>query len=252
VIDNPPLPIGIEVLHFATIDSTNDEARRQADSGVTGALWIRADRQTKGRGRRGRSWLSDPGNLFMTGLITLDCSPAQAANLSFLTALAVAEALDHFIDPHIVKLKWPNDVLINDAKTSGILLESWTSQTGLHLAIGIGINILTKPDNVEQAVTCVSDNVLADDTPCDAATLFIHVLHHFHIRLAQWHEHGFEPVRGAWLSRAKGLGKPIVARLPQETLEGTFIGLRHDGALELELGSGDRRFVTAGDVFFGG
>jgi BirA family transcriptional regulator, biotin operon repressor / biotin---[acetyl-CoA-carboxylase] ligase len=246
------MPDGIEIVTLEAIDSTNDEARRRADAGATGPLWIRATSQTKGRGRRGRSWLSEPDNLFMTGLLTLDCAPSEAANLSFVTALAVAEAIDHFVDAAAIRLKWPNDVLIHNHKTSGILLESWPSKAGLQIAIGIGINVGTRPDNIDQKITCMALHQIPDGNQCDAATLFSFVLHHFHIRLALWREQGFDPIREAWLSRAKGLGEPIIARLPQETLEGQFKGLARDGALELELPDGTIRQITAGDVFFAG
>lgn len=240
----------VDIISLGQIDSTNDEVRRRADAGATGPLWVRADGQTKGRGRRGRSWLSAPGNLFMTGLLTLDCTPAQAANLSFVTALAVAQALDHFVEPSYIQLKWPNDVLILGEKTSGILLESWHSQNGFQVAIGIGVNVVTMPDNIDQMITCVAHHQVPGRNHCDGATLFGFVLQHFHARLAQWREHGFEPIRDAWLARAKGLGNPIVARLPNETLEGRFKGLARDGALVLELPDGKQRHITAGDVFF--
>jgi BirA family transcriptional regulator, biotin operon repressor / biotin---[acetyl-CoA-carboxylase] ligase len=245
-----PVPDGIETVFLEIIDSTNDEARRRADAGATGPLWIRAASQTKGRGRRGRSWLSEPGNLFMTGLFTLECAPSEAANLSFVTALAVANAIDHFVAPDTVRLKWPNDVLIHDRKTSGILLESWQSKMGLQIAVGIGINVVTKPENIDQKITCVAAHQIPDRNQCEAATLFMFVLQHFHFWLALWREQGFEPIRKAWLLRAKGLGRPIVARLPQETMTGVFKGLAHDGALELEMQDGHLRYITAGDVFF--
>lgn len=246
----PALPGGVEIITLDSVTSTNDEIRRLADGGATGPLWVRAVTQTKGRGRRGRSWLSEPGNLFMTGLLTLDCKPAEAANLSFLTALAVAEAIDHFVKPSQIQLKWPNDVLIQGCKTSGILLESWTSAQGLQVAIGIGINVVTMPDNIEQKITCIAHHAAPDKGICDAATLFILVVWHFHDWLAIWREQGFAPIRTAWLSRAKGLGQPITARLPHETIEGVFQGLAQDGALELVLADGTMRLVTAGDVFY--
>jgi BirA family transcriptional regulator, biotin operon repressor / biotin---[acetyl-CoA-carboxylase] ligase len=246
----PHVPDGIELIVLGEVGSTNDEVRRLADSGATGPLWVRAISQTKGRGRRGRTWFSEPGNLFMTGLVTLDCTPAEAANLSFLTALSVAEAIDQFVDPAQVQLKWPNDVLINGHKTSGILLESWSCAAGLQVAVGIGVNIVTMPDNVDQMITCVAINAIPTRNNCEAATLFSLILSGFHRWLALWREQGFEPIRDAWLKRAMGLEKPIIARLPQEVITGLFKGLNRDGALELEQLDGKIRLVTAGDVFF--
>jgi BirA family transcriptional regulator, biotin operon repressor / biotin---[acetyl-CoA-carboxylase] ligase len=244
------MPTGIVLEALGSVGSTNDEVRQRAADGALGPLWLRAKTQTQGRGRRGRSWLSAPGNLFMTGLLTLDVEPARAANLSFIAALAVAEAIDAFVPPSLIALKWPNDVLIDGQKCSGILLESWTSPNGLQVAIGIGINVLSQPANIDQQITCIADHALPTGNQCEAATLFEYVLCSFHYWLALWREQGFEPIREAWLARAKGVGQSIVARLPNETLEGEFVGLGPDGALELQLPNGLVRQISAGDVFF--
>lgn len=246
----PAVPGDFEIIVLDTVDSTNDEVRRRADAGAVGPLWVRAASQTNGRGRRGRSWLSEPGNLFMTALLTLNCTPIQAANLSFVAALAVAEAIDHFVDQTQVALKWPNDVLINGHKTSGILLESWTSEAGLQIAIGIGVNVVTMPENIDQKITCLAAHRMPHVSSCDAEHVANLVVAHFHKWLAQWHLQGFEPIREAWLDRATGLGQEITAKLPHETLQGVFRGLSHDGALDLELPDSTRRQVTAGDIFF--
>jgi BirA family transcriptional regulator, biotin operon repressor / biotin---[acetyl-CoA-carboxylase] ligase len=245
-----PMPTGIAIETLGRVTSTNDEVRRRASYGALGPLWVRAVSQTGGRGRRGRSWLSAPGNLFMTGLVTLDVSPMEAANLSFIAALAVAESVEAFVPAGLVKLKWPNDVLIDAKKCSGILLESWTCDGGLQIAIGIGINVLSAPSNIDQKITCLADYALPSGNQCEAATLFEFVLCSFHYWLALWREQGFDPIREAWLARALGLGQPIVARLPHETLEGVFVGLGADGALALQLPDATLRQITAGDVFF--
>jgi BirA family transcriptional regulator, biotin operon repressor / biotin---[acetyl-CoA-carboxylase] ligase len=244
------MPDGIAIETLGSVTSSNDEVRERANNGARGPLWVRATSQTKGRGRRGRSWLSAPGNLFMTGLLTLDVTPMEAANLSFIAALAVAESVEAFVPAGLVKLKWPNDVLIDGQKCSGILLESWTCDNGLQVAIGIGINVVSRPANIEQKITCLADHALPAGNQCDAATLFEFVLCSFHFWLALWREQGFDPIREAWLARAMGLGQPIIARLPHETLEGVFVGLGPDGALALQLPDATLRQISAGDVFF--
>jgi BirA family transcriptional regulator, biotin operon repressor / biotin---[acetyl-CoA-carboxylase] ligase len=245
-----PWPQGVTTETLGSVTSTNDIVRDRASAGALGPLWVRAHSQSKGRGRRGRSWLSAPGNLFMTGLITLDVSPAEAANLSFIAALAVAESLEAFVPPVLVKLKWPNDVLIDRQKCSGILLESWPYEAGIQIAIGIGINVVSQPAEVDQKITCVADHALPMGNQCEAATLFEIVLCSFHYWLALWREQGFDPIRAAWLGRALGLGQPIVARLPNETLEGVFVGLSATGALDLQMPDKSLRQISAGDVFF--
>ena len=236
---------------YDTLDSTNDEARRLSDGGETGPLWVRSLEQTKGRGRRGRTWLGEPGNLFTTGLFTLTCGPAEAANLSFVAALAVAEAIDPHVAQGSVSLKWPNDVLIAGKKTSGILLESWHGPAGFHLAVGIGVNVRTRPDGVDQPITCVADHVPARQPDVSAEILFDTLRDRFHDWFDLWAQMGFAPVAQAWLARATGVGQPITVRLPQETLEGRFYGLAVNGALQLEQADGAILDVTAGDVFFG-
>lgn len=240
-----------DVRLYHTIDSTNDEARRLSEGGETGPLWVRSHEQTKGRGRRGRTWLSQPGNLFTTGLFTLTCGPAEAANLSFVAALAVAEAIDPHVAPGAVSLKWPNDVLIGGKKTSGILLESWHGPYGFHLAVGIGVNVRTSPDGIDQPITCVTDHVPTGQPPVTADRLFEGLRARFQDWFVVWTKLGFAPIAQAWLARASGVGQPIVVRLPHETLEGRFCGLAPSGALQLEQPDGTIVEVTAGDVFFG-
>ncbi|MEM7189243.1 MAG: biotin--[acetyl-CoA-carboxylase] ligase [Pseudomonadota bacterium] len=245
-----PAGTGLEV--FDEIDSTLDEARRRADAGETGPLWIAAHRQTKGRGRQGRAWSSEPGNLAATGLFRFDGPPAEAAKLSFATALAVADTTQSLAPAAIVRLKWPNDVLVNGGKASGILLESYgkTSDGQLLLAIGIGINLAHHPDPQDAAVppTCLKDvtGVIPD---FDQALLVLAD------RVGHWinthRSHGFDEVRRQWLARAYNIGGQVQVRLPSETLTGTFADLDNDGALVLQAASGTRR-IAAGDVFFPG
>jgi BirA family biotin operon repressor/biotin-[acetyl-CoA-carboxylase] ligase len=184
-------------------------------------------------------------------LFTLTCGPAEAANLSFVAALAVAEAIDPHVTQGSVSLKWPNDVLIAGKKTSGILLESWHGSSGFHLAVGIGVNVRTRPDGVEQPITCVADHVPFSHPPVSAENLFEALRDRFHDWFDLWARMGFAPVAQAWLARASGVGQPIIVRLPQETLEGRFHGLAPNGALQLEQADGPILEVTAGDVFFG-
>lgn len=245
-----PTPEGVELINLAQVGSTNDEVRRLAENGALGPLWVRAESQTNGRGRRGRTWLSAKGNLFMTGLLTLNKTPLEAANLSFVAALAVGEAIAAFVPSEIVTLKWPNDVLLDGRKTSGILLESWTSPHGLQLAIGIGVNVVTQPDNVDQIVACVADHCCGDASSCTAARLSTYIIASFHHWLDIWSQEGFAPIRAAWLLRAGGVGRPIRVNLPTETLDGIFVGLGESGTLALRLSNGKIREISAGDVFF--
>ncbi|WP_440959722.1 biotin--[acetyl-CoA-carboxylase] ligase [Oceanicaulis sp. LC35] len=241
----PDLPIR----YFETLDSTNEEAKRQALAGATGPLWIVARRQSAGRGRRGRPWASDIGNLFTTGLYRLDCDPARAAQLSFAAALAVGDLCASVIGPEAVTLKWPNDVLVHGHKVSGILLESGQHiRGGLWLAVGIGVNLANHPADSERPATDL--HVHGGDISIENAAE--RLSQRFDFWLNRWAQDGFTPIRESWLSRVHGLGERCVVRLDHETLEGVFADLGPDGSLRLDLKDGGRRFISAGDVFFPG
>lgn len=233
---------------LAEVDSTNAEAKRRVEAGEYGPLWIRADRQSAGRGRRGRAWSGLEGNLFTTGLYRLSASPAEAAQLSFAAALAVADLADGVLDdPASLGLKWPNDVLVQGRKIAGILLESGQAPTGgLWLAVGIGVNLVDHPEDSERPATHLS----AHGRTLDGDTALRHLAASFDQWRLRWAERGFAPLRDAWLRRAYGLGAPCQVRLENETLEGVFADLTPEGALRLDLPDGHRRYITAGDVFF--
>ncbi len=232
---------------FETLDSTNEEAKRRALGGETGPLWIIARSQSAGRGRRGRAWTSQTGNLFTTGLFKLDASAGRLAQLSFAAALAVGDLAARVIDPALVRLKWPNDVLVAGRKVTGILLESGAHpQGGLWLAVGIGVNLAHHPEDAERPATDLSEHG-ASLTPEAACEI---LAERFDYWRSAWDRDGFAPLREAWLARAWGLGERCTARLHDETVEGVFADLSEDGSLRLDLKDGGRRLISAGDVFF--
>jgi BirA family biotin operon repressor/biotin-[acetyl-CoA-carboxylase] ligase len=248
-VHHPVLPTGYELASFEDIDSTNEEARRRAQGGARGPLWIWAKRQTAGRGRRGRAWESPVGNLFSTLLISPDAPAADAARLSFVAALAVHDTVSAFVAPVRVRVKWPNDVLIDGHKVSGILLESSgdSGATALPwLAIGIGINLRHKPEQAVFPATAIAEHASAP--PSGEALTYLADAFDRYFRL--WQTRGFAPIRAAWLEHAAGLGQAVTARLPSETINGVFQGLDADGALILAMPDGSTRAITAGEVFF--
>lgn len=241
----------IEVLDET--DSTNAEARRRAEAGATGPLWIVARRQTAGRGRRGRKWESESGNLTSTLLQLTRKSPAEAAQVTFVAALAVVNLLDAFTPAERVTIKWPNDVLLASEKAAGILVESGVHASGaLWLAVGIGVNLAHAPDATERPATSMATHLRSDiaypPSPEAAAGVLADA---FAVWFDRWETLGFQPILDAWTARAGGLAGPCVARLGHETLNGLAEGVEGDGALRLRLPSGELRLISAGDVFFG-
>ena len=241
------------VLILDEVDSTNAEARRRAEAGEVGPLWITARRQTAGRGRRGRKWESESGNLASTLLLLTQKSPAEAAQLTFAASLAVADLLDRYAPPALVTIKWPNDVLLDGRKTSGILIESGPAPSGgLWLAVGIGVNVSQTPGGTERPATCIAEHlgqgIASAPTVDDAAKVLAET---FGVWLDRWMTLGFQPILDAWIARTPGLHGPCTARLTNETLTGTADGVEVDGSLRLKLPDGSLRVISAGDVFFG-
>lgn len=240
------------ILLLDETDSTNAEARRRAEAGETGPLWIVARRQSAGRGRRGRNWDSEAGNLFSTLLQLTRKSPAEAAQVTFVAALAVADLLEAFAVPGAVAIKWPNDVMIAGEKASGILVESGAHAGGaLWLAVGIGVNLAHAPDGTERPATALAHhlrpNVAYPPSPEVAAGVLAEA---FAVWMNRWETLDFQPILDAWIARARGLDQPCVARLGHETITGVAEGVAPDGALRLRLSDGSLRLISAGDVFF--
>lgn len=241
------------VLLLDQIDSTNAEARRRAEAGETGPLWIAARRQTAGRGRRGRAWEGDTGNLFSTLLTTTRKPPAEAAQVTFIAALAVADLLDRYAPPSVVTIKWPNDVMLAGQKACGILVESCAhAGGGLWLAVGIGVNLAEAPQGTERPAAALSQHLSAEHAaPPPVERAAQDLAEAFDIWVNRWETLGFQPILDAWAARTPGLDGPAVARLGHETVEGRAEGVAVDGALRLRLADGSLRLISAGDVFFG-
>lgn len=213
-------------------------------------MWIAAAQQTAGRGRRGRAWETGSGNLAATLLLKTDRPAAEAAQLSFIAALAVADLADRWVDPRLVSVKWPNDLLIAGRKAAGILVESGAASAGgLWVAVGIGVNLKAAPLAAERPATTFAENMVGP--PPEPQAALEQLADAFHAWLTAWDRRGFAAVIEGWTKRAHGLGQPCTARLPGETIEGVAEGMEPDGALRLRLADGGVRRISAGDVFFG-
>jgi BirA family biotin operon repressor/biotin-[acetyl-CoA-carboxylase] ligase len=241
------------ILLLDQTDSTNADARRRAEAGERGPLWIVSRRQTAGRGRRGRAWDSETGNLFATLLTTTRKPPAEAAQITFIAALAVADLLDGWAPASLVTIKWPNDVMLAGDKAAGVLVESGAHVTGgLWLAVGIGVNLAHAPTGTERPATALVHHLRGDvAAPPTVEAAAARLAEAFDVWMTRWDTLGFQPILDAWRARAPGLDGPAVARLGRETVEGVAEGVAADGALKLRLADGSLRLISAGDVFFG-
>lgn len=247
-LDPAAAAAGFRLQAHDTLISTNTEALVLARAGEPGPLWLTARQQTGGRGRRGSRWISASGNLFAT-LLLCDPAPAKhAPQLSFVTALAVHDAIAQcasVLTPKL-QLKWPNDVLFGNAKLAGILIESETADEKLAVAIGIGVNCAHHPVHTPYPAT----DLAAAGAAIDATDLFAALSGTMMRRLDQWRAgKGFATIRDDWLEQAKGLGHEMLVRLPGRELAGRFEALDDRGRLLLRLADGGLQAITAGDVF---
>ena len=239
---------GFRLAAFATLPSTNTHALALARGGEKGPLWVTAVRQTEGRGRRGNQWVSPPGNLHATLLLTDPAPPECAAQASFVSALAVHDAI---IDcaPGLrdaLKLKWPNDVLCGGSKLAGILIEGEQAAHGLAVAIGIGVNVRHHPDGTAYPAI----DFAGAGADVSAEGLFAALSAAMHERLAQWWRGAaFHVIRADWLERAALIGGEMKVRLPGGELTGRYESLDDRGCLMLRLGDGTLQAIAAGEVF---
>ena len=224
----------MRILRLATVDSTNLEAKRLAQSGERGPCWIVSAEQTAGKGRLGRAWVSEPGNFYGTLLWPTIAPLTAISQVSFVAALADHETATKFSGGAATSLKWPNDCLLDVAKFCGILCESLGN--GL-IAIGIGINIAHVPEGMSYQVARLGSATV--DT----------VLNQLQLSLSKYLEIwsdgiGFDHIRESWMQRCPHIGTKVSV----DGQAGIFTGLGLDGALLLQLPSGEVKTIYAGDV----
>jgi BirA family biotin operon repressor/biotin-[acetyl-CoA-carboxylase] ligase len=246
----PRLPPFYRLVFHEQIDSTNEEAKRLASAGAPEGTLVWAGEQLAGRGRRGRGWASPPGNLYASLLLRPACTPASACQVNFVSAVALAEAISGLLPAGApVTLKWPNDVLANGAKVSGLLLEASATldRTIDWLVIGAGVNIASHPRDTPYPATDLRQAGAVGATAVAVLEAFAGA---FQAWYGSWRGQGFAAIRARWLALAQGRGDPIEVRLERETLRGRFSDLDETGALMLDMPDGARRLITTGDLFF--
>lgn len=242
----------IEIRTVAETGSTNADMLALAAAGAREGLWLRAERQTAGRGRQGRKWISTIGNLYASTVVRLQPTDPVAPSLALVAGVALAEVIATALSRDVetseggrvdaLHLKWPNDLLLGGAKLSGILLE----RAGDTVVIGFGVNIVHHPDLPDRPTTSLT----AHHVSLRAEVLIAALAAQFAARVTEWRDEGLAPIRERWLALAHPPGQSLTARLPDGTaLDGAFDGLAADGAMLLRLADGSVRAIHAGDVF---
>jgi len=255
---------GFRLEAHASVGSTNAIALDHAREGDPGKLWVVSKRQESGRGRRGRVWATAEGNLAATLLLIVGHDLKTAATLGFVAGLALADALNAVVPNGRIaiapdggsgvrgnrfELKWPNDVLADGAKLSGILLESaMLDNERSALAIGIGVNVVAYPEDVPYPATSLN----ALGAACDAETLFLALSDAWSDNMRVWNDgRGLNQIRQRWLSRAAGLGGQVAVRVDGNVVRGVFETIDEDCRFVIRDDSGAIQKIAAGDVHFG-
>ena len=234
------------MIHIQTIPetgSTNADMLVSAAQGSAEGLWLRAERQTSGKGRMGRTWASPVGNLYASGLVRLKPSDPPAPTLAIVAAVALESHLRRTAPDVAFQIKWPNDILVVGAKISGILLE----RGGDAVVIGIGVNLASHPDLSDRKTTSLA--ALTGEM-FDPNLFLVGLADRFAQILNKWRIDGLRPILAQWAARAHPPGTSLSVSLPDgKRIEGLFDGLTDDAALRLRLGDGEVRIIHAGDVF---
>lgn len=205
-------------------------------------MWLRAERQTAGRGRQGRAWDSPTGNLYVSTLVRLRPNDPPAPTLALVAAVALHASVRALLPTPALRLKWPNDLLLDGAKLAGILLE----RSGDGVVAGFGVNLAYHPEGLDRPVTSLA----AHDVFATPADLLDRLAERFAAWVATWRHEGLAPVLSAWLTAGHMVGSALSARLADgSVIDGSFAGLDAGGALLLRLAGGDMRVIHAGDVF---
>ena len=220
-----------------------------AQAGDTGQLWVTARRQLQGKARRGRGWVSEEGNLYASLLLIEPAPPQTIGQLPLVASVALHRAVVTAmpeVGPRLL-IKWPNDLLLDGKKLSGMLLEAATFGGKQADLIGCGINCAHHPAQAMYPSTSLAESV----APLEPETLFLHVARQMDEALQLWNAGaGFRDIRESWLARCAGLGQPITARFPDHEITGTFEDIDADGHLVLRKPQGVQR-ISAADIFFG-
>ncbi|HWT31889.1 MAG TPA: biotin--[acetyl-CoA-carboxylase] ligase [Propylenella sp.] len=254
---------GYRLAAYTTIGSTSTEAMVRARAGDPGRLWVASKAQTAGHGRRGSAWQTASGNLAASLLLIVPAEQARSATLGFAAGLALDQAI-RVAAPKValrlavdgvdgeearLRLKWPNDVLVDGAKVAGILLEAVTMRGGVTaVVIGIGVNVLHAPEDLPYPATSLA----ACGADVTAEQLFTALAEAWVAQAELWDEgRGFFAVRRRWLERAAGLGAPIAVRLGEAVVRGTFETIDEEGMLVVRTPEGAARKIASGEVHFG-
>ncbi|UWI83217.1 biotin--[acetyl-CoA-carboxylase] ligase [Wolbachia endosymbiont of Howardula sp.] len=234
------------IYHYKEVLSTNESAFQMIENGLSSESIIIANKQVKGKGRIGKKWISLEKNFYGSLIIKQMTNIEKLTELTFVTALAVGETLKSFGHNFNIQYKWPNDILMDSKKISGILIEKKSYSNWI--VIGIGINIHDSP------ISCVSTSLYEymnkEDLKISNLILLNKLIINFIKIRKKWLDHGFNIIRNMWLMKALNIEQKISIQLSHKVYEGTFIDIDDKGQLILKIKDSSLMYFNAGELFF--
>ena len=242
--------IGTDFYYFLELDSTNNFARRLAEQATSAGTIVIAERQTQGRGRAGRSWISPPYmNLYLSIVLRPELPPAEAPQITLMAAVALADTVASFMSLPVL-IKWPNDILVNGKKLAGILTEaSSTSERIDFVILGIGINLnfpeKLMPEAIRQRATSL---LIATQNNIRREVFLRRLIQDLDRCYGILEETGFGAIMPRWEARFGLRDRRVRVDMIDGAIFGRARGIDRDGALIVETDNGKFQRVIAGDV----
>jgi BirA family biotin operon repressor/biotin-[acetyl-CoA-carboxylase] ligase len=237
-----------EIFYSKEIDSTNRKARDLADDGAPEGSLVLSEAQTKGRGRKGRTWFSPPeGGIYISLILRPTISPAEAPKFTLLTAVAIAEALISMTSLNI-QIKWPNDILVDGKKMAGILTEMNSEMDEVnYIVVGLGLNVNTPkfPDEIQGIATSV---LIETGKVFPRAKLIQEYLARYEAYYDIYKKIGFDSIIDRWKDLSEIIGKKVEVEVIGNQFVGEALDIDSDGALILKDDQGDEHRIISGDI----
>lgn len=239
------------VVHYLeTCDSTQPIAHQYAQEGAIDGTVVIAEEQQGGKGRMARPWVSKAyKGIWMSVILKPELTPQQAPQITLVAAVATVQAI-HEVTGLTPEIKWPNDLLLDGKKITGILTELQTDPDRVKaILLGIGINVNQEKSEFPEELEAIATSLnLALGKPVNRAKLVASILKHLEHFVSLYVEEGFLPIKQLWERHANTIGKQVRAVMLRETIEGIAVGITEEGMLELQLSDGRIRQIYSGDI----
>ncbi len=237
---------------YDVLGSTNMEAKNLIKHNINGNHIIWAISQTNGYGKMSRKWESVSGDLTFSLIIEHDYPAMLIYNLIFIAAISLREVIGNIFEGQKItkdiRIKWPNDIMVDGEKIAGIMIENLKSPLGKNFAvIGIGLNILSSPANSNLVFTSLNEYNIQD---IDLSTIMKDIVVNFEQYKMVWAKNGLGPIRSIWTDNAYGIGSEISVNNGKSKISGIFTGINNAGSINLLTDSGLTVAVSIGEVFF--